>query len=115
MGNTNEEELIQLKELYDELWHDAKSLIKDMKKSIGVCLYSAIMTFTVLILCISYSVMYCLALLSGETNALYYVGVIVEPLGCVILLVFGVKLLQWYVMFKRRYSKLIELERKIED
>jgi len=32
MGNTNEEELIQLKELYDELWHDAKSLIKDMKK-----------------------------------------------------------------------------------
>ena len=29
-----DEELTQLKILYDELWHDARSMIKDMTRSI---------------------------------------------------------------------------------
>ncbi|MEM3616649.1 MAG: hypothetical protein QXG76_05565 [Candidatus Bathyarchaeia archaeon] len=110
-----EEELVQLKEIYDELWRDAKALIKDTKRSIAVHLYSAITTFSVAFLCVSYFAMYLLALFSGETTMLNYIGVVVEPIGFIVLVIFGVKLLQWYDLLKKRYSKLIEMEKTIED
>jgi uncharacterized protein YybS (DUF2232 family) len=115
MNNKEEKELVQLREIYEELWRDAKALIKDMRRSIAICLYSALVTFTVVILSISYSIMYYLALLSGETSMLYYIGAIVEPIGAVVLIIFGIKLLQWYFLFKKRYSKLIEMEKTLED
>jgi hypothetical protein len=39
-----DKELPQLKALYDELWSDARTMIKDMNKSIYVYLFAGFLT-----------------------------------------------------------------------
>lgn len=111
----DEEELIQLKELYEELWHDAKSLAKDMQRSIMIYLYSAGLTFAVAVLTILFAVSYFMVVLQGNASLFHYVGAIVETVGSIFIIIFGLKLLSWYFIIKKRYSKLTEIERTIED
>jgi uncharacterized protein YybS (DUF2232 family) len=107
----DEEELIQLKELYEELWHDAKTLVKDMKRSILMYLYSAFVTFAVAALGFSYSTVYWVGLLYGNTSILNYIGAIIEPVSSVVITIFGITLLRWYFRIKKRYSRLTEIEK----
>jgi ABC-type nickel/cobalt efflux system permease component RcnA len=107
----NEEELIQLKELYEELWHDAKTLAKDMKRSIFMYLYSALVTFAVAVLGFTYSAVYWAGLLNGNTSVLNYIGAIIEPVSSVMITIFGITLLRWYFRIKKRYSRLTEIEK----
>jgi len=111
----DEEELVQLKKLYEELWHDAKSLVKDMQRSIMIYLYSAVVTFAVAVLTVLFALLYFLVILQGNASIFHYVGAIVEAVGSIVIIVFGAKLLNWYFIIKKRYSKLTEIERTIED
>ncbi|RLI39432.1 hypothetical protein DRO69_14290 [Candidatus Bathyarchaeota archaeon] len=111
----DEEELIPLKEIYEELWHDAKALAKDMKRSIMVYLYSAIVTFAVATLGVLYAIVYFMQISHGNASLFYYIGAIIEIVSSVVIIIFGAVLMRWYFKAKKKYSKLIEMAKTNED
>jgi hypothetical protein len=105
-------ELSELKTLYDELWSDARTLVKDMKKSILIYLYAGLVTLIVAFASLVGALPYFLLLLSlGTGNLVVWAVVVIEVVGNVIVISFGARLLIWYRKLKRRYSKLLEMER----
>ena len=108
-------ELAELKAVYDELWLDARTLIKDMRNSITIYLYAGMLTFTVSIVDALNTLTNFLVILSGASNFLTWVNAVFGTLGMVVTFGFGVVLLRWYLKLNRKYSKLIQLEKKIGD
>lgn len=112
---TDGEELAELKEIYDELWSDAKTLAKDMRRSISIYLYAGFLTLAMaLVLAISF-IGNLTIILSGAASFLAWYNVVMGATGTVISVGYGAKLIQWYRRFKRKYSKLIALEKKLEE
>ena len=107
------EELPQLKELYDELWNDARSLIKDMNKSIYVYLFAGFLSLVFSVVMIGSGVSNWNKIFSGDANTLTYVYVIAETFGSFVYVAFGIALLHWYRKLKGRYSKLIKMEESL--
>jgi len=110
-----DEKLTQLKVLYDELWHDARTMIKDMKRSISIYLFTGFMTLAFSVIMIGTAISGWNKILSGSPSTLTYFYAIAETSGVVVYVAFGVSLLYWYNKLKKRYTRLIELERTIED
>jgi hypothetical protein len=110
-----EEKLAQLKTVYDALWSDAKTMIKDMNNNITI-----VFLFGVVMLALSpiemgtVIEMYSKIAL-GSTSALDYFYLVATGFGMVVSAVAGVKMLQWYFKLKKRYAKLIQLEKTLED
>ncbi|MFC1754951.1 hypothetical protein ACFL96_16430 [Thermoproteota archaeon] len=108
------EKIIQLQEVYDELWIDAKTLIKDMKASIStVFLFSVVMFSFSIIQVANVTEMYSKITVNSTTLDYFYLvatsfGVIVSPLA-------GIFFLRFYFQINKRYAKLIQLEKIIED
>ena len=107
--------LEQLKVLYDELWSDAKSMIKDMNRSISIYFFAGLITLAFSTIIIGIAVSDLNKILSNGASSLTYFYAIVEVPGAVLMIIFGVTLLFWYRKLKKRYSKLIEMEKKIDD
>jgi hypothetical protein len=107
------EELPQLKELYDELWNDARSLIKDMNKSIYVYLFAGFLSLVFSVIMIGSGISNWNKIFSGDTNTLTYVYVTAETFGSFVYVAFGIALLYWYRKLKGRYSKLIKMEESL--
>ena len=112
MADKNEE-LPQLKELYDELWNDARSLIKDMNKSIYVYLFAGFLSLVFSTIMIGSGIANWNKIFLGDAETLTYVYVIAETFGSVIYVIFGITLLYWYRKLKRRYSKLVKMEESL--
>ena len=112
---TNGEELVELKEIYDELWTNAKTLVKDMRKSISMYSYAGFLTLLigVTIGMISFVPSF-LNIISGNYTILYWYNVIVGGITIVVTIPYGAKLLQVYRELKNKYSKLIEMEKNLE-
>lgn len=110
-----EAELIKLRTVYDELWRDAKTMIKDMRRSVMIYLYSGSITLILGIYSLISAILYSLALITGDTSLLNYFYAVFDASASVVITVFSVKLLKWYSELKRRYSKLIEMEKTVED
>lgn len=111
----DDKELIELKSLYDELWHDAKTVVKDMRRSISIYLYSALVTFVVALITITYTITFAFNLLVGNVNLYTYLGTFFEAGSSIIIVIFGIFLLRWYKRLGKRYSRLIEMEKELED
>ena len=109
------EELPQLKALYDELWSDARTMIKDMKKSIFVYLFAGFITLVFSTIMIGTAISDWSKILAGGASALTYFYAMVETPGAVFYVAFGVLLLHWYNKLKNRYSRLIKMEKELED
>jgi len=105
-----DKELLQLKALYDELWSDARSMIKDMNKSVFVYLFAGFLSLVFSTIMIGSGIANWNKIFSGDAETLTYVYVIAETFGSVIYVIFGITLLYWYRKLKRRYSKLIKME-----
>jgi hypothetical protein len=109
------EELATLKMLYDELWSDARIMIKDLNRSI-----TSIFLFGVVLVCMApielstvidmYS-----KIAAGSTSALNYFYLVSISLGILVSLVAGVMMLRYYFQLKKRYAKVIELEKTLGD
>ena len=110
-----DKELPQLKVLYDELWSNARTMIKDMKKSIFMYLFTGFITLAFSVIMIGTAISDWNKILSGNASTLTYFYAIVETPGAVFYVAFGVALLYWYNKLKNRYSRLIQLEKTIED
>lgn len=109
------EELSSLKTLYDELWSDAKTMIKDMKKSIAVYQYAGYVTIVVAIAALFSAAPYFTIAFFGAGNFWVWLFAIWEIVAAVVILSFAAKLLIWYRKLKKRYSKLIQLEKDLGD
>jgi len=110
-----DKELPQLKALYDELWSDARTMIKDMKKSIFVYLFTGFITLVFSAIMIGTAISDWNKILSGGASTLTYFYAIVETPGAAFYVAFGVILLYWHNKLKNRYSKLIKMEKELED
>ncbi len=108
-------ELPELKELYDELWSDGRTMIKDMNRSIYVYLFAGFMTLVFSLIIIGTAISDLNKIISGTATNLTYFYVIMEIPGAVIYVAFGVFLNYWYNKLKKRYSRLIQLERTLKD
>jgi hypothetical protein len=108
-----EKELPQLKALYDELWSDARTMIKDMNKSIYVYLFAGFLTLVFSTIMIGSGIANWNKIFSGGASTLTYVYVIAETFGSVVYVYFGITLLHWYRKLRGRYSKLIEMEKRL--
>jgi hypothetical protein len=104
-----DKELLQLKALYDELWSDARSMIKDMNKSVFVYLFAGFLSLVFSTIMIGSGIANWNKIFSGDAVTLTYVYVIAETFGSVIYVIFGITLLYWYRKLRGRYSKLIEM------
>lgn len=110
-----DKELPELKALYDELWSNARTMIKDMKRSIYIYLFTGFITLAFSVIIIGTAISDWNKILSGSASSLTYFYAIVETPGAVFYAAFGVFLLYWYSKLKNRYSRLIRLERTIKD
>jgi hypothetical protein len=110
-----DKELPELKALYDELWSDARTMIKDMKRSIFIYLFTGFITLVFSVIMIGTAISDWSKILSGNASTLTYFYAIVETPGAVFYVAFGVLLLYWYNKLKNRYAKLIQLEETIRD
>jgi hypothetical protein len=110
-----DEELSELKNVYDELWRDAKTLIKDMNSNI-----TTVFLFGITLLALSPIMMGTIVemysrIASGSTSALDFFYLAATTFGSIISAIAGVMTLRWYSKLKNRYAKLIQLEKTIED
>ncbi|MCW4031936.1 MAG: hypothetical protein NWF08_00905 [Candidatus Bathyarchaeota archaeon] len=110
-----DEELAELKTLYDELWSDARTMIKDMKRSIYIYLFTGFITLAFSVIMLGTAISDWNKILSGSASTLTYFYAIVETPGAVFYVAFGVLLLYWYNKLKNRYARLIQLEKSIRD
>jgi hypothetical protein len=114
MGD-KDEELPELKELYDGLWSDARTMIKDMRRSIHIYLFAGFITLVFSVIMIGTAISDWNKILSGNASTLTYLYAIAGTLGSVLYVPFGVVLIYWYNKLKNRYAKLIQLEKTIRD
>ncbi len=110
-----DEQLVQLKTLYDELWSDARTMIKDMKRSIYLYSFTAFITLVFSVIMIGTAISDWNKILSGNVGTFTYLYAIAGTLGSIIYVAIGILLLYWYNKLKNRYTKLIQLEKTLED
>jgi hypothetical protein len=102
-----------LKEVYDTLWADARTMVLDMNRSIRVYLFVGIL----IILC-------GMAILANGVdrwqhastigaNAFSYFLALFEVAGGLIQFILGAYLLYWYDKLKKRYSRLMQMEKTL--
>lgn len=106
-----DEKLEELKSVYDELWSDAKTVIKDMRKSVYIYNYAALLTYAIAVITIVNAAQYYAALFLGHGNIVTIAVILVNVVGVTVEIVFGTILLRWYNKMKRRYARLIEMEK----
>lgn len=110
-----DKELPELKVLYDELWSNARTMIKDMKRSIYIYFFTGFITLAFSVIMIGTAISDWNKILSGAASTLTYIYAIVGSFGSVFYVAFGVLLLYWHNKLKNRYARLIKLEKTIED
>jgi hypothetical protein len=108
-------ELAQLKTVYDELWRDAKTMVRDMNRSIkSVYLSGFFLLLMASMQALSAHQIY-MKILGGSTRWLDQFYLYTISLGVVVLAVGGIYTLRSYNELKKRYARLIELEKTLED
>jgi hypothetical protein len=108
-------ELTQLKVVYDELWRDARTMVRDMNRTItSVYLAGIFMLATAGMQALSAHQIY-MKILEGSTRWLDQFYLYAISLGVIIMVVGGVSTLRSYNELKKRYARLSELEKTLED
>lgn len=109
-----DEELAQLKTVYDELWSDARTMVKDMNRSIrSVYLSGFFMLLMACMQALSAHQVY-MKILGGSTRWLDQFYLYAISLGVVVMVVGGIYTLRAYYELKNRYARLSELEKTLE-
>ena len=109
------EDLTPLKALYDELWRDAKTLVRDMNRTIkSVYLAGVFMLCTAGMQALSAHQVY-MKILGGSTRWLDYFYLFSISLGVVIMTAGGIGFIRAHNELKERYARLIEVEKTLED
>ena len=108
-------ELSQLKVVYDELWRDARTMVRDMNRSIkSVFLVGFFMLWGAFTQSLSAHQIY-MKILGGSTRWLDYFYLYAISLGVLVMIVGGIFTLRSYNELKKRYANLIDLEKTLEE
>ena len=111
---SEDNEMSSLKDLYDELWDDAKNLIKDMTGSISLYKYSGLVLLGMNIYPIYNLFLWAFVIPRMFINDGVIFGMFSYLFAIVILTFFGFKLFRTYLKLKKRYSKLWEMKLEVE-
>ena len=115
MKGMEDEQLTQLKKVYDELWSDARTMIKDMKRSIYLYSFTGFLTLVFSVIMIGSAVSNWNKILLGDAGPLTYLYAIAATFGVVVYVALGINSIRWYNKLRKRYSRLILLEKTLED
>ena len=110
-----EMELTPLKKVYDELWSDAKTMIKDMHAAIRMVFSLSCMMFVVAILELLSAHQTYRRIVAGSTRGLDYFYLVFMVGTAVFLIITGVVMLRYYKTLNNRYARVIQLDKTIED
>ncbi|HMK46216.1 MAG TPA: hypothetical protein VK436_06285 [Methanocella sp.] len=115
LADRDEDELIELKATYDDLWKDARVLATDLDNSI--LLYLIVGLFAVIggFIIATYALASWLHISDGSADLTNSAAAIGETIGSVVLLIAGPLLIKWYFRLKSRYSSLARFERDPEE
>jgi hypothetical protein len=109
-----DEELAQLKTVYDELWSDARTMVKDMNRSIrSVYLSGFFMLLMACMQALSAHQVY-MKIIEGSTRWLDQFYLYAISLGVIVMAIGGIYTLRTYNELKNRYARLAELEKTLE-
>jgi hypothetical protein len=109
------DELPELKTVYDELWQDAKTMVKDMNSSIkSISLLSTFMFLLAFLQLLSAHQIY-MDIIRGSTRVLDYFYLVTISLFVVIIFIGGIWQRRRYNELKNRYERLMELEKRLGD
>jgi hypothetical protein len=109
-----DEELTPLKTVYDELWRDARTMVRDMNRTItSVFFVGFFMLWGAVMQSLSAHQVY-MKILGGSTRwldqfYLYAISLVV------VMVVGGIVTLRSYSELKKRYARLSELEKTLGD
>jgi hypothetical protein len=103
-------ELIELKAIYDSLWSDAKTLVKDMRKSVAVYQYAGMITIALAFITVTSGLPYYLQIINGLATLLTATVVGFQIAVITLEIIVGVKLLKWHSKLKKRYARLMKAE-----
>ena len=103
--------LEDLKVLYDDLWKDARTLAKDMYRSIQLYLLAGVFTLIYGFVILAYALVSWQRIYSGSTEIADYAAAIGETIGGVIQIIVGPLLIRWYFKLKSRYASLATMEK----
>ncbi len=109
-----DEKLVQLKTLYDELWSDARTMIKDLNRSITSVFFFSIVMISLFFIELGTVVEMYARIASGSTRVLDYFYLATTTFGSIIAPIAGIMYLRFYFKLKNRYAKLIQLEKTLE-
>jgi len=108
-------ELAQLKTVYDELWSDARTMVRDMNRAIkSVFFVGFFMLWGAFTQFLSAHQIY-MKILEGSTRWLDKFYLYTISLGVVVMIVGGIMTLRSHGELKKRYARLSELEKTLED
>jgi hypothetical protein len=108
-------ELAQLKAVYDELWRDASTMVRDMNRMIkSVYLAGFFMLATAGLQALSAHQLY-MKIIGGSARWLDQFYFYATSLGVIIMIVGGLSTMRTHNELKKRYARLSELENTLED
>ncbi len=106
-----DEELNDLRSLYDDLWKDARTLVADMNRSIQMYLLAGFLMLVYGFVILAYAAAGWQRIYSGSPDMADYAAAIGETIGGAILIIVGPLLIRWYYKLKARYAKLTSIEK----
>jgi len=111
----DENEMSQLKDLYEELWADAKTLIQDMAGGIAVYRFSSFLLFIMNFFPIFSIITSVISILRGNIGFWELYNLIVPSVAVVFFTYLGLKFRNVYSRLKDRYAKLLKMKSELED
>lgn len=108
-------QMSNLKELYDELWSDAKNLIQDMAGGVSLYKYSSFLLLALNAYPIYWICLYVFVIPRQFLNDWIIFMIFSYLVSIAILTFFGLKLLRVHLKLKNRYSKLMKMRLEFED
>ena len=103
-----------MKTVYDELWSDARTMVKDMNRSIrSVYLSGFFMLLMACMQALSAHQVY-MKIIEGSTRWLDQFYLYSISLGVIVMAIGGIYTLRTYNELKNRYARLAELEKTLE-
>ncbi len=110
-----DQELKELKSLYDDMWKDARTMIIDMNRSIKVYFIAGMLLLFFGIWNIGVVGPMWQNIASGNAGLLDIIFAIMATFGIACMIIFGALLLYWYNQLRTRYARLIRMEKTTGD
>jgi hypothetical protein len=111
----SDNDLSNLKEVYNELWNDAKNLVKDMTGSISLYTYSSFLLLVLNLYPIYQIFLWVVVIPRTFLNDWIIFNIFSYFFVIGILTFFGLKLLKTYLKLKKRYSRLWKMRLELDD